>query len=267
MLMKSIREAPCPPGTCTMWWLGQMGLMIKADGMLLCADYYASGSAGRSFPPPIPAEEVAGVDVFLGTHDHSDHIDHPAWKIWAKTCPNARFVFPKAHMQSVLDDGVKPENCIGLNDRESCSAGGITVHAIAAAHEFLARDPDTGLYPCLQYVIECSGFRIYHAGDTLRYDGMLDKLASFGPFDAALVPINGRDAERYKRNCIGNMTFQEAVDLTGELSPRFVIPGHWDMFRSNPGDPDAFCDYLYAKYPGQTRCLRPQKGEAVYIDR
>jgi hypothetical protein len=23
--------------------------------------------------------------VFLGTHDHLDHIDHEAWKIWAKS--------------------------------------------------------------------------------------------------------------------------------------------------------------------------------------
>ncbi|MER2105044.1 MAG: hypothetical protein ABS999_24480, partial [Pseudomonas atacamensis] len=48
--------------------------------------------------------------------------------------------------------------------------------AIAAAHEFLDRDEGTGLYPCLQYIIEGNGVRIYHAGDTLRYEGMLPKL-------------------------------------------------------------------------------------------
>ena len=31
-------------------------------------------------------------------------------------------------------------------------------------------------YPCLQYIIEGSGKRIYHAGDTLRYEGMLPRL-------------------------------------------------------------------------------------------
>ncbi len=82
---------------------------------------------------PTPARELKDVDVFLGTHDHLDHIDHEAWKIWAKTNPNAKFIFP-------------------------------------AAHEFLDRDPVTGFYPYLQYIIEIDGVRIHHAGDTPRFE-------------------------------------------------------------------------------------------------
>jgi len=48
---------------------------------------------------------------------------------------------------------------------------------------------------------------------------------------------------------IGNMTYQEAADLAGALSPRLVIPAHYDMFANNPGDPQAFADYVRAKYP------------------
>ena len=77
---------------------------------------------------------------------------------------------------------------------------------------------------------------------------MLPLLQAFGPIDAALLPINGRDGARYRRDCIGNMTFQEAVDLAGELRAGLVIPGHWDMFADNPGNPRAFADYLDAKY-------------------
>ena len=54
-----------------------------------------------------------------------------------------------------------------------------------------------------------------------------------------------------------NMTFQEAADLAGELRPGLVIPGHWDMFADNPGDPDAFTDYLAVKYGGGIRSVRP----------
>ena len=109
--------------------------------------------------------------------------------------------------------------------------------------------------------------RIYHAGDTLRYEGMLPALKAFGPMDVALLPINGRDGERYRRNCIGNMTYQEAADLAGELQPRMVIPGHWDMFRDNPGDPEAFADYLDAKYPGQIGCVKPRHGEPIRVEK
>ena len=142
--------------------------------------------------------------------------------------------------------------------------GDITIHAIPAAHEFLSPDGE-GRYPCLQYIIEGSGKRIYHAGDTLRYEGMLPLLQAFGPIDAALLPINGRDGARYRRDCIGNMTFQEAVDLAGELRAGLVIPGHWDMFADNPGNPRAFADYLDAKYGVTVACRIPVLMEEIAL--
>ena len=263
--LQTVKETPAPHGTAVLWWLGQMGLLIKMGDSVLCVDYFASDTPGRQIPPPVPAREMEGITAFFGTHDHLDHIDHCSWQIWARTCPEAFFVFPGLHRQSILEDGISEERCLGLDDGKSCRIGGITVHAIAAAHEFLSPDPATGLHPCLQYIIEGNGLRVYHAGDTLRYEGMLPKLQGFAPVDAALLPINGRDGKRYRRNCIGNMTFQESADLAGELRPRLVIPGHWDMFADNPGDPKAFADYLDAKYPGQSECVIPRYMEPICL--
>ena len=264
-LLCKVMDCPAPEGTAVLWWLGQMGLLIRMGDTLLCVDCFAAEMAERQTPPPVPAEEMAGITAFLGTHNHIDHIDHPAWRVWARQCPEALFVFPRLHRQEVLSDGVPEACCRGLNDGESCRIGGVTVHAVAAAHEFLNQDPETGLYPCLQYIVEGNGLRIYHAGDTLRYEGMMPKLQSFGPFDAALLPINGRDGRRYRENCIGNMTFQEAADLAGELRVRTVIPGHWDMFAGNTGDPEAFADYLDAKYPGQVKPVIPRIGTPIIL--
>ena len=176
-----------------------------------------------------------------------------------------RYLFPSVHLKSVLEDGVPAANGRGLDDGESMQCRGVTVHAVAAAHEFLSPDPVTGRYPCLQYVIEGNGIRIYHAGDTLRYEGMLGKLRRLGPFDAALLPINGRDGNRYRRGCIGNMTFQEAADLAGELRPGLTVPGHWDMFANNSADPEAFADYLDAKYGGEVPCLIPKAASLIRV--
>ena len=253
-----IQDLEVPYGSAVIWWLGQMGLLVKAGSTVLCVDYFATDLPDRQVPPPVPMTEMAGVHAFLGTHNHLDHIDHAAWKVWARSCPDAKFVFPAMHRQEVLGDQISPDRCLGLNDGESCRIGDVTVRAVAAAHEFLDQDPETGLYPCLQYIIEGNGVRLYHAGDTLRYEGMLSKLQSFGRMDAALLPINGRDGTRYRRNCIGNMTFQEAADLAGELGPGIVIPGHWDMFADNPGDPKAFADYMDAKYHDRVQVVLPQ---------
>ena len=245
-------------------WLGQMGLRISLNGTTIMIDYFASECPGRRVTPPIPAEAVRGVDAFLGTHNHLDHIDHDAWRIWARNCPDARFVFPSVHRQAVLDDGIPGKRLLDIDAGQSVRVGDFTIHAIPAAHEFLSPD-EAGRYPCLQYIVEGGGRRLYHAGDTLRYEGMLPLLKSFGPIDAALLPINGRDGTRYRRDCIGNMTFQEAADLAGELAPCLVLPGHWDMFADNPGDPDAFSDYLDAKYAGSIACRIPVILEEVEL--
>lgn len=68
-------------GSVALWWLGQMGLMVQAGHTTLCVDYYASPDESRQTRPPVPAEELKGIDAFLGTHNHLDHIDHGAWKI------------------------------------------------------------------------------------------------------------------------------------------------------------------------------------------
>ncbi len=275
----------------TLRWLGQMGLLISTANTTICIDYYASPNEARQTPPPLSTDELAhwgcgtsvsgsfgpsGIDAFLGTHNHLDHIDHEAWKIWAREIPEAKFVFPRAHMDEVIEDletesigdsdaGSPDVRAIGLNAGESVQIGDFTIHAIPAAHEFLDLDSETGLYPHLQYIIEACGVRIHHAGDTLRYEGMLGILQAFGPFDVELLPIHGRDGTRYRRDCIGNMTYQEAADLAGELSPRMVIPGHWDMFADNSADPALLADYLDAKYPGRMECRIPKVMEEIVI--
>lgn len=252
-------------GNVSLYWLGQMGLLIDTGNTRICVDYFASPADGRLTPPPFPAETLTGIDMFIGTHDHIDHIDHDAWKIWAKTNPEALFAFPEAHMDSVLGDGVSPSNAVGLNDGVSYTYKDITIHALAASHEFLDRDEKTGLYPYLQYIIEANGVRIHHAGDTVRYEGMLPKIKSFGKINVQLLPINGRDAKRYRIDFIGNMTYQEAADFAGETVPGLVIPGHWDMFEINGEDPTLFADYLDAKYKGKIRCVIPKVMERIDI--
>jgi L-ascorbate metabolism protein UlaG (beta-lactamase superfamily) len=241
-----------------------MGLRVTVNETTVLVDYFASVYPERRTAPPIPAEAVRGVDAFLGTHDHLDHIDHGAWRIWASVCPGARFVFPSMHRDAVLNDGIPADRLLPIEAGQSVRVGDVTIRALPAAHEFLSPD-NAGRYPCLQYIIEGAGKRVYHAGDTLRYEGMLPLLQAFGPIDAALLPINGRDGARYRRDCIGNMTFQEAADLAGELRPGLVIPGHWDMFADNPGDPHAFADYLDAKYGGKVRCRIPRVLEEIML--
>ena len=166
-----------------------------------------------------------------------------------------------------MADGVNEKNAIGINAGESVKIGDVTIHAVAASHEFLDMDLKTGLYPYLQYIVEINGVRIHHAGDTLRYDGMLNALKAYGDIDIQLLPINGRDADRYRNDLIGNMTYQEAVDLAGETGSSLVIPGHWDMFKFNSEDPVKFKEYIEVKYPGKIKCIIPKVMESIVYEK
>ena len=41
---------------------------------------------------------------------------------------------------------------------------------------------------------------MYHSGDTCIYEGMYSKLRNWNKIDVMFIPINGRDAKRYREN-------------------------------------------------------------------
>ena len=76
--------------------------------------------------------------------------------------------------------------------------------------------------------------RLYHAGDTIRYDGMEAVVRRLDP-DVALLPVNGRDAEREARGIVGNLDEREAPLLAAAIGADTLIPMHHDMIRGNLG--------------------------------
>lgn len=240
-------------GELAFWWLGQLGYIVKTCTAVLAFDPYLSARKGRRIPPVLEPEDMEGIDYVFGSHDHSDHIDHPSWPGIAKASPNARFIVPEMFAQPLAREfGFAPERIIGLDDGRAFhdERRGITIRGLAAAHEQLDPDPETGLHPSLSYIAETGdGLRIYHSGDTCKYEGLETALKGLAPFDLMFVPINGRDGTRYRSGCIGNMDFREAVDLVGAVRPRLAVPGHYEMFENNREDPMLFAEYLEAKYP------------------
>ena len=64
--MQAIIDTKVDNGTVAMWWLGQMGLIIKSPNTMIVIDYFAVPFQTRQVAPPVPAEEMEGVDAFLG---------------------------------------------------------------------------------------------------------------------------------------------------------------------------------------------------------
>lgn len=268
-LISAIRQCNVSQGQMAFCWLGQLSLAVKTSQATLYFDLFLTPQPDRLFPPLFKPEALCDADYIFGSHDHSDHIDREAWPKIAQASPQAKFVVPALLANELSQSLHIPfSRFIPIDQNQGYEDSRIRIQAVPSAHEFLDRDARTGLHPYLGYVVTTQDGVIYHPGDCCPYDGMYAALQTFGPIDLMILPVNGRDGRRYHRNCIGNMTFQEAADLAGTLAPRLVIPGHYETIADNGSGADAasFIEMLEAKYPSQHFCLPPH-GEILLLEK
>lgn len=249
-LLDEIRDTEMSFGRGAFWWLGQHTYIVKAGGVTLYLDPWFADWESRQTRAILRGEADHAVDIALISHGHGDHLCPETLAALGGRAPNALFVCPRTERHRLIDEaGIADTRIRPLSAGESVEIGGVRITAIKSKHEFFDEDPELG-FPYLGYVVEVGGVTFYHAGDTIMYDGLIAHLQQWPKFDAMFLPINGRDAERYLNNCLGNFTFQEAAELAGEFRPGVAVPAHWDMFIGNQEDPTKFVRFLNAKFPG-----------------
>ena len=246
-LIKEIDNKKPGFGQLCFWWLGQHSFIVKTGNTVFYLDPFLSYHPDRLVSPLLEPVQVTNADIITGSHDHGDHIDHSAIPEMMATSTNSLFIVPNAAWPGLKDIGIETSRIRKLDDEEVLIEGDVKITTIKAAHEFFDHDEILG-YPYLGYVIETKGVTFYHAGDTCVYDGLASRLRTW-EFTAAFLPINGRDARRLWSGIIGNMTYQEAVDLAGTIKPHLTVPSHYDMFALNGEDPSLFADYMDVKFP------------------
>jgi L-ascorbate metabolism protein UlaG (beta-lactamase superfamily) len=225
-------------GALHLWWLGQSGFLVRWQGRYLLLDPYLSDSLTRKYAGSdrphvrmtrrVVAPELLGfVDVVASTHNHTDHLDRDT--LLPILDAGAALVCPAANRDFAAERlGREPEVC--LADGESAELAGFEVEALPAAHPDLAPQ-------YAGYVVRCGGGSLYHSGDSLVYDGMVERLRPHA-VDVALLPINGK---------VDNMSGPEAAGLAHAIGAGLVVPCHYEMFEFNTASPDAFaaeCDRL-----------------------
>lgn len=261
-LAAQIRETRRDPDANVLWWAGQHGFVLCLGGTVLGIDLYLKDEPRRLVPPVLRPDETAVFDALLGTHDHADHIDPSFWPELARRDHGPALVAPE-HDRARLSESwaAAPGRLHGARVGERLRVGAVEIWPIPAAHEQRERDPETRADRFLGYALRTERLCVYHAGDTVPFEGLEPAVRGVSP-DVMLLPINGRDGPRYRRGIVGNMTYQEAGDLADRVSPALVIPTHYDMHEANRADPEQFVDYLAARRP-DLRVRVPAHGEAV----
>jgi L-ascorbate metabolism protein UlaG (beta-lactamase superfamily) len=259
-------------GEVTLYWLGQAGFVIEFNRFRMLIDPYLSNSLaqkyqGTKFPharmmaAPILPDELDRLDVVLCTHRHTDHMDPGTLQPLAIRFPKARFVVPAA----VVDEAVKRceagiDRLIAVNPGERTEIlDGCFVSPIASAHETLDRDAN-GNYPWLGYVIDAGGVRLYHSGDCIPYPGLEEAVAVHAPH-VALLPVNGRDAQRSGNGVPGNFTLDEAVTLARNGGARAMIAHHYGLFDFNTISSDVIDRRITLEKANGFEMFRAQQGQ------
>lgn len=237
--------------------LGQAGFLLYGGELTLLIDPFLGPHPERRVSPPIDPQGCRDVNAVLCTHEHDDHLDPATLLPLAEASPQCQFIVPGPVVRVLVELGIAPQRIIGALPGRPILLGDCTITGVPAVHALNVSDGYTtgeeqgGDPRFLGYVIEVGGVSLYHAGDTLKYDGMGELLRRHS-VDVALLPINGRDAGREARNIAGNMGHEEAAELASEVGADLVIPMHHDMFRSNPGFPERLLETCRHRYPGLT---------------
>ncbi|MFM7103130.1 MAG: MBL fold metallo-hydrolase [Verrucomicrobiota bacterium] len=267
--------AAARPDRLQAWWVGQSGFLVAWAGRWLLFDPYLSDSLTRKYAATdrphvrmtarvVDPARLGGVSVVTASHHHTDHLDPETLRPLAEANPGLVLVGPEA-IRGLLRErsGLPDGRIVGLDaDGESdanwveVGEGTFRFRAIPAAHEALDTDArGRALY--LGFVVRAGPWTLYHAGDTVRYPGQVERLRRT-PVDLAFLPINGREASR---RVSGNLWGREAAELAQEAGIRCVVPCHYGMFTFNTAPPDEFvarCGQLGQPH----RVLQPGEGLA-----
>ncbi len=230
-----------------LWWLGQSGFLLQWKGKRVLIDPYLSDSLTKKYAatdkPHVRMSErvidpglLKNILIVTSSHNHTDHLDAETLIPVLKNNPDIKFIIPEANRDFVAER-VECENKFpfGLNDGRSVTVDEFTFHGIPAKHNEIERDAN-GNCRFMGYVIAFGKYKIYHSGDTLWFDEMIELLKPFAA-DVALLPINGNDPAR---KVAGNLNCEEAARLGKAINAKCVIPCHYDMFMFNTVDVNIF---------------------------
>lgn len=261
----------CGQNDILLTYIGQMGYVIEASAVRIVVDPYLSYSVDREcsnnratwerlYAPPVSPEALTSVNFVFLSHDHLDHTDPETLRAIAAASPAAVFAASAAFSEKLEGYGIAPERIMPLHaDRRVKLSPTVSVTPIPAAHEKL-HPTEKGGFAELGFIFDFCGKTVYHAGDTCLYPGLSRRIERV---TAAILPVNGRDAERAAIDVVGNMNIREAVSLADASGVGLMLPAHFDLYANNGESVENINSALEA-YP-HLDCYIPVPGETLIV--
>lgn len=216
--LASLGKSPARGARIT--WLGHASWLVQLDGVSLLIDPVLgpsiSGVVKRNVEPGVPVEKLPKIDATLVSHDHRDHFDVGTVK--------------KVGAPLIAGEGASrvAKTSAELTWWSSTKIGAVTIHFVPSQHwgGRGLRDRNQTLWG--GFVIEGSGARLYHSGDTAYFDGFKEIGRRF-EIDAALLPIGAYDPGWFMEK--QHLNPEQAVQAFADLGAREFFAMHWGTFK------------------------------------
>jgi N-acyl-phosphatidylethanolamine-hydrolysing phospholipase D len=217
--------------TPSLTWIGHATFLVRMGGATFLTDPMFSERASplsfagppRLVPPGVPLDALPRVDFALVSHDHYDHADLPSLR--ALIARGTRIVAPSGLADVVRAAGGEATS---LGWWEQAEIAGLRVHAVPAQH-FSGRGlTDRNRRLWAGWVVEGSGRRFYHAGDTGYFGGFAEIGARLGPIDLAAIPIGAYLPSAMMRPV--HLDPEEAVRAVLDLGAARAVAMHFGTF-------------------------------------
>lgn len=234
------RKNSSSKGDVTVRWFGHSAFsLLSPRGRTVLIDPWLE----NPMAPP-KAKEIAGVDIILVTHGHSDHLGNTV-EIARRT--NAYVV--AIHEIGLYLQSQGLSRVEGINKSGSVVIEGISVTMTHAEHSG-GMEPGgelrVGGDPAGFIIKFENGFTVYHAGDTGVF-GDMQLIGRLYKPDLAMLPIGG----------YFTMGPSEAAMACTLIRPRHIVGMHYGTYPILAGTPAALRSHLPAPMRSRVRVLEP----------
>jgi L-ascorbate metabolism protein UlaG (beta-lactamase superfamily) len=218
--------------TPTLWWLGRSAFIVRFANITFYVDPCLSRPGS-----PLSGSDVKHADMILATHAHPGHLDAASIVPMLEGSKRAKVILPKSAADDAHARGIAyPRMTTTDSDlRVEYFKDNLygRIYSVPSAHPALDWTAGGG-YPYLGYLIRFGRWTVYHAGDGVPYDTLVNRLRPYN-VNVALLPVGGK-----------NFSASEAAQLAEDIGASWLVPMHYE-----PAEEAAFVTHMLGQRPEQ----------------